>query len=171
LSKIYLQRSQRWAVEVFHRTLKSGCRIEDRRLGNAEVLDGFAGIYLTSKISDFTVRDDSATSSSVPVLTFNQSAESKALINVIDVLQLDTGKIRMHPSAHIMTDPDTGDFTANSHRSGIFLDMDMVGLAYTRMPRAFKLPYQGGGEKVVVDAIITLQADNPVGGFSARIAS
>lgn len=142
-----------------------------RRLGNAVVLDGFCGIYLKAKISDFTVRDDAATGTSVPIRTFNQSAESKALINVIDVLHLDTGKIRVHPSAHIMTDADTGEFTASSHRSGIFLDMEMVGLAYTRMPRAFKLPYQGGGEKVVVDAIITLQADNPVGGFSARIAS
>ena len=30
--------TQRWGIEVFHRTLKSGCRIEDRRLGHAERL-------------------------------------------------------------------------------------------------------------------------------------
>jgi hypothetical protein len=30
--------TQRWGIEVFHRTLKSGCRIEARRLGHAERL-------------------------------------------------------------------------------------------------------------------------------------
>jgi hypothetical protein len=53
------------------------------------------------------------------VRTFNQDAASKALINVIDVLNLDTGKIRVHPSAHIMTDVDTGEFTASTHNSGV----------------------------------------------------
>ncbi len=28
----------RWIIEVYHRVLKSGCRIEDRRLGTAETL-------------------------------------------------------------------------------------------------------------------------------------
>jgi len=31
--------SVRWAIEVFHRTLKSGCRIEDRQLENAHRLE------------------------------------------------------------------------------------------------------------------------------------
>lgn len=30
---------KRWGIEVYHRTLKSGCRIEDRRLGNADSLE------------------------------------------------------------------------------------------------------------------------------------
>lgn len=142
-----------------------------RRLGNMVTLDGFVGIDLKARISDFTCRDDAASGSSVPIRQFNQDAESKALINIIDVLKLDTGVIRLHANAHIMTDADTGEFTDSTHKSGVFLDMEMAGIAYTRMPRAFKLPYQGGGEKVVVDAIITLQIDNPVGGFSARIAA
>jgi hypothetical protein len=29
---------KRWGIEVYHRTLKSGCRIEDRRLGNGDRL-------------------------------------------------------------------------------------------------------------------------------------
>jgi hypothetical protein len=31
--------ARRWGIEVFHRTLKSGCRIEDRQLGTAESLE------------------------------------------------------------------------------------------------------------------------------------
>jgi hypothetical protein len=34
----------RWGIEVFHRTLKSGCRIKDRQLGNAERLQACLGV-------------------------------------------------------------------------------------------------------------------------------
>ena len=34
----------RWAIEVFHRTLKSGCRIEDRQLENAHRLENCLAI-------------------------------------------------------------------------------------------------------------------------------
>ncbi len=36
--------SQRWNIEVFHRTLKSGCRIEDRQLRDAERLQACLAI-------------------------------------------------------------------------------------------------------------------------------
>ena len=36
----------RWNIEVYHRVLKSGCRIEDRRLGNAETLQACLAIDL-----------------------------------------------------------------------------------------------------------------------------
>jgi hypothetical protein len=36
--------AQRWNIEVFHRTLKSGCRIEDRQLGNADRLEACLAI-------------------------------------------------------------------------------------------------------------------------------
>ncbi|MEO8615558.1 MAG: IS4 family transposase [Luteolibacter sp.] len=35
---------QRWMIEVFHRTLKSGCRIEDRQLGNVKRLQNCLAI-------------------------------------------------------------------------------------------------------------------------------
>ena len=38
--------SARWTIEVFHRTLKSGCRIEDRRLGEASSLQACLAIDL-----------------------------------------------------------------------------------------------------------------------------
>jgi hypothetical protein len=34
----------RWGIEVYHRTLKSGCRIQDRQLGHAERLETCLGI-------------------------------------------------------------------------------------------------------------------------------
>jgi hypothetical protein len=38
--------AQRWGIEVLHRTLKSGCRIEDRQLGSAERLEPCLAIDL-----------------------------------------------------------------------------------------------------------------------------
>ena len=36
--------TQRWGIEVFHRTLKSGCRVEDRQLGEGERLQACLAI-------------------------------------------------------------------------------------------------------------------------------
>jgi hypothetical protein len=36
--------TRRFQIEVFHRTLKSGCKIEDRQLGNAERIEGCLAI-------------------------------------------------------------------------------------------------------------------------------
>jgi len=38
--------ARRWAIEVYHRTLKSGCRIEERQLGSAERLEACLGVDL-----------------------------------------------------------------------------------------------------------------------------
>lgn len=38
--------SRRWGIEVYHRTLKSGCRIEDRRLDDAHSLEACLAIDL-----------------------------------------------------------------------------------------------------------------------------
>lgn len=138
-----------------------------RRLGNSVKMHGFFGIDLKAKISNFTRYDDTVANKTA-VRTFNQDAESKALINVIDRLVFDTGEIMLHASAHIMTDAATGEDTAFTHRSGFVTDMDKVGLAYMRLPRAFPIEYKGGGHKVVVDAIFCWMHDNPAGSFSFR---
>lgn len=36
--------TRRWGIEVYHRTLKSGCRIEDRRLNNADRIESCLAI-------------------------------------------------------------------------------------------------------------------------------
>lgn len=141
-----------------------------RRMGNSPKLDFFLGIDLKAVISEFTRYDDTVTDK-VSVRTFSQDQESRALINVVDRLVFDTGAIDLHASAHIMTDADTGEDTDYTHRSGVCVDMKMIGLNYMRLPRAFRPEYKGGGHKVVVDAIFTWLYDNPAGGFSVRCNS
>lgn len=140
-----------------------------RRKGPA-TLDGFIGLDLKKKINDFTRYDDEVTDK-VAIRRFNQSADDKQVITVIDRLVLDSGTIRLHPSYYLCTDPDTGEATDYTDKSAVFMDMKMAGLAYSRLPRVFPMPYLGGGHKKVVDAIFLHQIDNPMGMFSALINS
>lgn len=133
-------------------------------------LDGFLGIDLKAKHSDFS-RYSAEVSGKVSIGRFNQKADDKALINVIDRMVLDTGTIRLHANSFLHTDAATGEDTAFTHSSGVYIDMEMAALAYTRLPRVFPLQYAGGGNKKVVDTIFLHQLDNPVGMFSARINS
>lgn len=141
-----------------------------KRRKGPTTLKGIVGIDLKNKISNFT-RYDATVAGSTNVRRFNQNADDKAVVNVIDRLVLDTGTIELHVSSFLYTAAADGADQAQTHNSGLFVDMDMVGLAYTRLPRVFKLPYAGGGQKAVVDAIFLHQFDNPVGMFSAVIAA
>lgn len=146
-----------------------GAAAAKRRKGPC-TLKGIVGIDHKIQVSSFT-RYDATVSSFTNVRRFNQNAEDKAIVNVIDRLVMDTGNIELHTSFFLYTNAADGEDTTYTHKSGLYLDMDMMGLAYTRLPRVFKLPYAGGGEKAVVDAIFLHQCDNPVGMFSATINS
>lgn len=142
-----------------------------RRLGNSVSIKFFLGIDLDKVISDFTVRDTGFTGGELPVRMFNQDAESKQIVKVVKRLVFSAGTVDLIPTAHLMTDAATGEDTDYTHKSGMGLDMDKVGLAWMRLPRVYKLPYAGGGYKAVPDAIFMGQFDNPSGCFSARISA
>lgn len=142
-----------------------------RRLGNSVSMKFFLGIDLDKKVSDFTVKDSGFTGGVLPIRQFQQDASSETVVKVVKRLVFSAGAIDLIPTAHLMTDPATGEDTAYTHKSGMGLDMDKVGLAWMRLPRVYKLPYAGGGYKAVADAIFMGMFDNPVGCFSARIGS
>ena len=123
-------------------------------------MDGFVGIELKRAFADFTsYQVDSGGSTAVRRFDYGDGSTLK---NVVDRLVLDSGTYDLHSSSFIRCDASTGENTSATHKSGIFVDMDMVGLAYTRMPRVKKLEYQGGGHKAIIDAIFMLQCDNPL---------
>jgi hypothetical protein len=130
----------------------------------------FLGIDLKDQFTNFSKYQDNV-ASKTPIRTFRQMADTKAVIISIDRLVLDTGTVDLHPVTFIQTNPDDGTATANTHISGIQLDMDMCGLAYTRLPRVVKLPYMGGGQKAIVDAIFLNMVDNPLGAVVLNNAS
>lgn len=133
-------------------------------------MHAFLGINLKAKFTGFTKYTDNV-ANTTPVGRFNQDADSKMVVRTIDKLVLDTGEVHLHPSAFLATNAVDGTDSAYTHNSGIIVDMDMCGLAYTRMPRVVKLPYLGGGQKAVVDAIFLHMMDNVLGMIGMYCAS
>lgn len=131
----------------------------DERKGPYE-MHGFVGRELKKLMTDWTVRDATDSATTFPVRMFNQNASDKAIIRCVDKLVMDTGTVHLHLSARLLTDPATGATTTYSKKSGVFVDLDMCGLAYTRLPRVVKLTYRGGGQKAIVDTIFMHQVDN-----------
>lgn len=125
-------------------------------------MDAFLGINLKARFSDFAKYSDNV-ANETPVGRFNQDANSKMVIRTVDKLQLDTGDVHLHATAFLATDSQKGTDTNLTTNSGVVVDMDMCGLAYTRMPRVVKIPYLGGGQKAIVDAIFLHMIDNPLG--------
>lgn len=133
-------------------------------------LDAFVGIHLKRKFSQLARYDDTADNKANLRFT-NRQATDKEFINVIDRLVLDTGTINLHLSSFLYTTAATGADTDYTHRSGVAVDMDMCGIAFTRAPRVVRLPYAGGGYKAIVDTIFLNMMDNPLGALEWTISS
>jgi hypothetical protein len=130
----------------------------------AGVLDGFVGITLKRVFDNWSSLTDAGSAfATFPVRTWNQNAESKALVKVIDILKFSEATVRLHPSAYIAKTVGTGADSAYTPRSGLFLDMAMWKLAWTRKPRLVDLEDKGGGPRGFADAILGLKCFNPLG--------
>jgi hypothetical protein len=76
--------SKRWGIEVYHRTLKSGCRIENRQLGHAEGIKRCLAIDMVVAWRVFFLVQQSRQTPDVPCSVFFEDDEWKALICVKD---------------------------------------------------------------------------------------
>ena len=75
-----LQRyTRRWGIEVYHRVLKSGCRIEDRQLNNAASLERCLAIDLVVAWRIFWLVKQGRETPNVPCDVFLEEDEWKAL--------------------------------------------------------------------------------------------
>lgn len=138
------------------------CRSSFTQRKGPFTMHAFLGIELKARFSDFAKYTDTV-ANETPVGRFNQDANSKMVVRTVDKLVLDTGVVHLHATSFLATDPKTGADSNLTVNSGVQLDMDMVGVAYTRMPRVVKIPYLGGGQKAIVDAIFLHMMDNVVG--------
>ena len=70
----------RWGIEVFHRTLKSGCKIEQRQLGTADRLEACLAIDLVVAWRIFHLTKLGRETPAVPCTAYFEEAEWKALL-------------------------------------------------------------------------------------------
>jgi hypothetical protein len=133
-------------------------------------MHAFLGVELKAQFTNFGFYQPNV-NNLTPIGQFIQEAKSKTMIKSIDNLVMDTGEVDLHITSFLYTDPDTGADTAYTHKSGIVVDMNMTGLAYTRKPRVVRKPYDGGGQKAIVDAIFLNEFDNVLGALAMKIAA
>ncbi len=71
--------AQRWGIEVYHKTLKSGCKIEIRQLGNADRIEACLAIDLVVAWRIFHLTKLGRETPDVPCTVFFEEEEWKAL--------------------------------------------------------------------------------------------
>jgi hypothetical protein len=71
---------QRWLIEVYHRTLKSGCKIEERQLGSVDRIENCLAIDLVVAWRIFFLTKQGRETPNVPCTVFFEEAEWKALV-------------------------------------------------------------------------------------------
>jgi hypothetical protein len=72
--------SRRWGIEVYHRTLKSGCKIEQRQLGHAERIEACLAIDLVIAWRIYFLTKMGRETPDVPCTAFFEDYEWKALV-------------------------------------------------------------------------------------------
>ena len=70
----------RWQIEVYHRTFKSGCRLEDRQLGSADRLETCLAIDLVVAWRVFWLTKQAREAPESPASTYFEPDEWKALL-------------------------------------------------------------------------------------------
>jgi len=75
--------SRRWGIEVYHRTLKSGCKIEERQLGAAERIEACLAIDMVVAWRIYYLTKMGRETPDVPCTTFFEDFEWKALVAFI----------------------------------------------------------------------------------------
>jgi len=74
----------RWWIEVYHRTLKSGCQIEQRQLGSADRIEACLAIDLVVAWRVFHLAKLGRQTPDLPCTVFFEEAEWKALTMFVD---------------------------------------------------------------------------------------
>jgi hypothetical protein len=76
--------TKRWGIEVFHRTLKSGCQIENRQLGHADRIEGCLAIDVVVAWRIFHLCKLGRETPDVPCTVYFEEIEWQALVGFIN---------------------------------------------------------------------------------------
>jgi len=95
--------TQRWGIEVFHRTLKSGCRIEDRQLGHADRLEACLAIDMVVAWRIYHLTKLGREVPDLPADVFFDEDECKVLLAYRNKTQSKIKRKKQIPSAQTMT--------------------------------------------------------------------
>lgn len=84
--------TKRWPIEVYHRTLKSGCKIEDRQLGTADRIEACLAIDLVVAWRVFYLVKQGRETPDLPCTVFFEDDEWQALCCFVNQTPTPPGK-------------------------------------------------------------------------------
>lgn len=97
------------------------------------------------------------------VRVINQDAASRKLVNTVDRWDGDFFNLELIPTVwNAYLDANGAKQATVTSKRGYIIDWDRWAIRWAQMPDAEDLPYGGGGEKFMVDAIWTLIGLNPL---------
>lgn len=85
--------TERWGIEVYHRTLKSGCRIETRQLGSADRIESCLAIDMVVAWRILHLTKLGRAHPDVPCTIYFEEAQWKALVSFVN------GSLTLPPQA------------------------------------------------------------------------
>lgn len=75
--------TKRWGIEIFHKTLKSGCKVEERQLGDASSIQACLAIDMVVAWRVYHLAKLGRETPDIPCTVFFEDAEWKALLTMI----------------------------------------------------------------------------------------
>jgi hypothetical protein len=75
--------TKRWGIEIFHKTLKSGCKVEERQLGSADSIQACLAIDMVVAWRVYHLTKLGRKTPDVPCTVFFEDAEWKALLTFV----------------------------------------------------------------------------------------
>lgn len=119
----------------------------------------FLGSTIRRRFTEMT-RTASTTSANKP-RTFNTDMSNSTITSTTTVYEGDYGTITLESSNFIGNDYSTAGNTGKN--VGYLLDMDKIHIRQNKSPGRESFDDQGGGPRIMIEAVAGLQVDNPIG--------
>ncbi len=139
------------------------CQESFQQRKGAKDMRGYVAIKLKQVFNDWQRYVENVTGKTVIGVYDAGKSSQKVLQRMVDILNMDTGRIDLMVTANLCTDVDTGEDTAYTTRSGVFIDPARYSWGYSDAPQWNKLEDKGGGPRGFTEAEGALICDNPTG--------
>lgn len=133
--------------------------------GQGEELTLLCGTDLKEAFTNMTRFQGSSTNTWATIRTYNGGdMDAGKITNNITLYEGDFNKVKLVPSLFLARNTTTGATQAATNRRGYVLPMGQATLRPHTFPKIEQLPYQGGGKRAQIRAILALQYGNPLRG-------
>ena len=129
--------------------------------GRAVIWMGLLGLDLKSRMSGWGQRDEDASATDKAVRQYNINASEKKFLDIINVFEFDAGIVHAMTSYDLHVDQATGEDTAYTSKSGLFMDMETMLIRFGMKLDGKELPDLGGGPRGYWSSVFANICRNP----------